>query len=136
MNEDELNEQDAINAIQEIVNIGEENGEQLLSISQQLNDINNHITNIDEYIITKQEQEDKKDEQDTEKITKESTEKNTKADTEESEETITTEQIYTEIQLVNDNLEAQINLLSVGIFAQGIIIGVLLLTIFWKRVFR
>lgn len=135
MNEDELNEQDAINAIQEIVNIGEENGEQLLSISQQLNDINNHITNIDEFVITLQE-EKKKNEQETKEITKEKTETETKNGTTETEETITNTEIYNEIVQVNDNLEIQNSLLTVGIFSQGIIIGVLLLTLFWKRVIR
>lgn len=120
MNEDELN----------IVN----------TITSSLDSIDSHVINIDEkldeiIVIQSPEKEEKKDEQKDEKTIEEKTTKSGEQEEQITEE-ITISDVYTEIQTTNTLLERQNNILEFGIFSLGIMIGILVLALFWQRVVR
>ena len=135
MNNEEYTEQEAIEAVQDIAKQGLENGEVLNEIESDLTDINEHVANIDEYLVinNKEAEENKEDEQKAEEIIEEKNTKAGESENEEQGEEISIENVYTEIVQTNQHLENQTQLLTVGIFSQGIIIGVLLLTLLWNR---
>ena len=134
MNENEAyNSDDAIQAIIEIAEIEHNNNESLACIESSLEDINNHIADIDEYIVITNKEAEKKDEQEAEKADKQDEQKAEKDDTETREEEVTISEIHSEIKAVNDNLTGTNTLLTTALFAQGIIIGVLVMILFWEK---
>lgn len=137
---------DAIQNIKEIAITGAagarsaaENTKELKTINQQLNDINYHLTNLEDYFIDNYilPEEIKKNEQTTEKNDKqeEETREETKSgDTEtDNNEAVTIETVQQTLEETNIILNNTNNLLTVSVFAQGIIIGVLVLTILWRK---
>lgn len=134
MNENETyNTDDAIQAVIEIAEIEHINNESLACIESSLEDINNHIADIDEYIVITNKEAEKKDEQKAEKAEKQDEQKAEKGDTETREEEVTISDIHSEIKAVNDNLTGTNTLLTTALFAQGIIIGVLVMILFWEK---
>ena len=134
MNQNEMyNSDDAIQAIIEIAEIEHNNNESLACIESSLEDINNHIADIDEYIVITNKEAEKKDEQEAEKADKQDEQKAEKDDTETREEEVTISEIHSEIKAVNDNLTGTNTLLTTALFAQGIIIGVLVMILFWEK---
>lgn len=133
--QEEYTEQDAIQAVQDIAKQGLENEEILNEIESDLTDINEHIINIDEYLVINNKEEEKKDEQEAEKVDEKENQKSGEGEQEEIQ-AVTLDDIYNEVAEVNDNLENTNNLLTVGVWTQGIVIGVLLLTIFWRKFFK
>lgn len=137
MNEEENQEVSIDDAKQAIINIEEntsENTEILNEIESDLTDLNQHITNIDEYLVInnneqRKEQTTKKENEETEQKEEEQITEN---QSEESEE-ITLTNIYSEIQTVNENLTLTNNILSGNIIFLGIIVGVVLGKILWDR---
>ena len=135
MNENETyNSDDAIQAVIEIAEIEHNNNESLACIESSLEDINNHIADIDEYIVITNKEAEKKDEQEAEKADKQDEQKAEKGDNEtRAEEEVTLSDIHSEIKAVNDNLTGTNTLLTTALFAQGIIIGVLVMIVFWEK---
>lgn len=137
MNEEENQNISVEEAKQSIINIEEntsENTELLNEIESDLTDLNQHITNIDEYLVINNNEQRK--EQTTKKENEENEQKEeeqiTENQSEESEE-ITLTNIYSEIQTVNENLTLTNNILSGNIIFLGIIVGVVLGKILWDR---
>lgn len=134
---EEYTEKEAIQAIEDIAKSEQENNEILNEIESDLTDIDEHITNIDEYLVINNKEEEQKNEQESEKIDGKENQKSGEGEQEQEEvQAVTLDDIYNEVAEVNDNIENTNSLLTVGVWSQGIIIGVLLLTIFWRKFFK
>ena len=128
-------EQEALSYIQKIQENTLSNGEYLAGIENDLDDINEHIASIDEYIIIANK-EVSEDEQKSEEDIKQEEQKNETSGRREVQTEITIEDVHSEVVQINTTLKETNDLLTVGIFAQGIIIGVLVFTLFWNRFMR
>ena len=97
----------------------------LNSIDSNVSDIN---SNIEEYLILKEPDKIEKIENEKKEETKSET-----REVEENTSEFTIDDVYSEITQTNSILTEQNNILTVGLFSQGILIGVLVLTLFWNR---
>ena len=113
---------------------------------EKANEINDNLSNIESntidinenveelLVISNPDYEEKEEKEEEKEEAKK--EISIKSDQQEEEEEISISDIYTEIQETNSLLNYQNNLITVGVFSQGIIIGVLILTLFWNRFIR
>ena len=112
-NNDNVSLDEAYQAITDIGKAGLEQIDVLNLIESDLTDINEHIANIDEYIITKEikneEPEEKSEEEDSEDIKKEEEISTTKQSTNE----VTLDTIHQDIVTLNENVELN-NLITSG----------------------
>lgn len=127
--------EDALRNIQDISDNSLEQLKEIKKVQTSLDSLNEHVSSLDDYLVIqkKKEEEQKKEE---EKKDEEKEESETKSDLrtgEEETEEVTLSELYSEVQTVNQHLEYQNNLLTISIFSSGIIIGVLLITLFWNR---
>ena len=126
--------EDALRNIQDISDNSLEQLREIKKVQTSLDSLNEHVSSLDDYLVIqkKKEEEQKKEEQKDEEKEETETKNDVRSGEEETEE-ITLSEVYTEIQTVNEHLEYQNNLLTISIFSSGIIIGVLLITLFWNR---
>lgn len=126
MEEEQLN-----NALYNVQNINDTS----VDSNNQLYQINNTLIEIDNKLYTINELLNEKNEQTTEKTSEEKKEARKGTDQEEAdtESEITLETIHEDLQANNQILQNQQNLLTVNVFAIGILIGVVLLSMFWDR---
>lgn len=107
----------------------------LKNIDENIGDIKSDVIdirdNIEETEIAN-EKEEKKEEEKKEEKQEISEIKSGEAEAEE-ESSVTLETLSAQIDDTNSLLQDNNNLQTIGIFTQGIIIGVLLLTLFWSR---
>lgn len=139
MNDDELQIDETLIAINNMASETSDNKKALSEIKESIDSIESHITNIDEIISLNQE--NGIDEQETEKVDKQEKEETgeqkeskseSKSESEEAEE-IDLSDIHTEIQQVNENLTLTNQILTGTILFLGVIVGVMLFKIVWDR---
>lgn len=132
-----MDEQDALQAIQDIAEIGAKNAENIIGLQESLDSIDSHVIDINDYIVTKSS-ENKEDEQSTEEINEEKKEDSISSEEETqpkvSDQQISIEELHAEVAEVNQHLQTIENLGIVSIFAEASIVGVILFYIFWKKV--
>lgn len=109
------------------------------NIDENIGDIKSNVEDINDFL---KESEFKEDEQKTEKTDGEKKEEDKKEQTREIEQpaeeesSVTLETISAQIETTNSLIQDSNNLATVNIFSQGILIGVILLALFWKRLVK
>ena len=130
-------EEDAMRNIQDIAEHGLQNIKELQKIETSLDSMNEHISSLDDYlVIQKKKEEEEKKKIEEKKEEEQKAESKSGEQTEEKTEEKTLDDIYEELSVIDSDIKESNTLQTVGIFSQGIIIGVLLLTIFWVKFFR
>jgi Fe2+ transport system protein B len=129
MDEEQLNI--ASNNIKNISDTSIDSNNQLYQINNTLIEIDNNLYSINELLNKNYEQETEKN------ITEKKEErKSSDQETSESVSEITIETIHEDLQANKEILQNQQNLLTVNVFAIGILIGVIVLSMFWDRYFK
>ena len=111
----------------------------LKNIDENIGDIKSDIIDINEYLTIQNSEivkEEKKEDEKKEEKTEENITKSGDQENQQEEQSITLEDISIQLDNTNHLLDTQNNLLIVNIFSSGIIVGVLLLTLFWTRFFK
>lgn len=138
MAQEVMNEATALTDIHNIANNTENINNNIMKLSDTITDLDLHITSLDQYlVIDKIEKEKKENEQNTKEVIEENTKKDGEADNTSTTETnISLEDVYQEMLITNQHLETQNTLLTVSNFTLGIIVGAILISMFWQRFFK